>query len=175
MTYQIDPAHSAAQFKLRHMMIANVKGEFDRLSGTVDFDPANPSAASVDVNIEVASISTRDPRRDQDMQSPRFFDAATYPSITFKSRQVTPLGNGAFEVTGDLTLRGVTKEISLKVNSVSDEIKDPWGNLRRGAEATARINQSGFGMSFNAPLEGGGFMLSDAVDITLDLEMTRKP
>ena len=175
MTYQIDPAHSAAQFKLRHMMIANVKGEFDRLSGTVDFDPADPSAARVDVTIEVSSISTRDSRRDQDLQSPRFLDAANHPSVTFQSKRVEPAGDRAYKVIGDLSLRGVTKEVTLDVHAVSDEVKDPWGNMRRGAEATTRIHQSDFGLSFNAPLEGGGFMLSDAIDITLDMEMTRRP
>ena len=173
--YQIDPQHSAAQFKVRHMMIANVKGEFDKVSGTVDFDPTNPAATQVDVTIDVASISTREPTRDNDLKSANFFDVAKFPNITFKSTGVTASGDGHYEVVGDLTIHGVTNSVALNVESVTEEIKDPWGLMRRGATATTHISRAEFGMHFNMVMETGGVMVGDRVDITLDVEMTRKP
>ena len=175
MTYQIDPQHSAAQFKVRHMMIANVKGEFDKVSGTVEFDPSNPAASQVDVSIDVASISTRETARDNDLKSAHFFDVANYPTITFKSTGVAASGEGEYEVTGDLTIHGVTKPVALKVESFTEEVKDPWGLMRRGATATTHISRAEFGMHFNMALETGGVLVGDKVDITLDVEMTRKP
>jgi polyisoprenoid-binding protein YceI len=175
MIYQIDPQHSAAQFKVRHMMIANVKGEFDKVSGTVDFDPSNPTATQVEVSIDVASISTREPARDNDLKSERFFDVAKFPTITFKSTGVTATGEGQYEVVGDLTIHGVTNSVALQVESVTEEIKDPWGFMRRGATAATHISRGEFGMHLNLALEAGGVMVGDRVDITLDVEMTRKP
>src|SRR5215469_15942041 len=131
MIYQIDTQHSAAQFKVRHMMIANVKGEFDKLKGTVDFDPANLGATKIDATIDVASISTREADRDAHLKSPDFFDVAKFPEMTFRSTKAVPDGDG-YKVTGDLTIHGVTKPVTLEVDSVSPEIKDPWGFLRRG-------------------------------------------
>lgn len=174
MTYTIDTQHSSAQFKVRHMMIANVKGEFDKVSGAIEYDPANPSATSVEATIDVHSISTREPARDADLKSARFFDAEKFPEITFKSRSMTPLGGGAFKIDGDLTMHGVTKPVTLDVESVSDEVKDPWGLMRRGATATTKISRKEFGIELNVALETGGVMVGDHVDITLDVEMTRK-
>jgi polyisoprenoid-binding protein YceI len=173
-TYQIDTAHSSAQFKVRHMMIANVKGEFDKVSGTVVFDPANPSASSVEASIDVATISTRDEQRDAHLKSPDFFDVEKYPAITFKSKKVASAGGDSFNVTGDLTIHGVTKEVSLDVEELTDEAKDPWGNLRRGAAAKTRINRRDFGMNFNMALDTGGFMVGEDVDLTIDVEMIRQ-
>jgi polyisoprenoid-binding protein YceI len=175
MTYQIDTQHSSAQFKVRHMMIANVKGEFDKVAGTVDYDPANPAASKVEATVDVASVSTRETDRDNHLKSPDFFDVAKYPHISFKSTGVAKDGAGAYKVAGDLTIRGVTKPVTLEVESFTDEIKDPWGFMRRGATATARINRKDFGMEFNIPLDSGGFVVGDNIDITLDVEMTRKP
>lgn len=175
MTYQIDTQHSSAQFKVRHMMIANVKGEFDKVSGTVDFDSSNPGASSIEATIDVASISTRETDRDNHLKSPDFFDVAKFPAITFKSTKVTPAGNGEYKIAGNLTIRGVTKPVTLDVESVSDEVKDPWGFMRRGATAMTKINRKDFGMEFNIPLDAGGFVVGDHIDITLDVEMTRKP
>src|SRR5664279_1668062 len=107
-TYQIDPAHSSAQFKVRHMMIANVKGEFDKVSGTVSYDPANPAASSVEATVDVASVSTRDEQRDAHLKSADFFDVEKYPSINFKSKKVTASGSDSFTVVGDLAIHGVT-------------------------------------------------------------------
>jgi polyisoprenoid-binding protein YceI len=173
MTYNIDTQHSSAQFKVRHMMIANVKGEFDKLSGTVEFDPANASLSSVEAKIDVNSISTRETDRDNHLKSADFFDAAQFPEIAFKSKKVAASG-GAYKVVGDLTIHGITKEVTLDVESVSDEVKDGWGFLRRGTSATTRIDRRDFGLVFNIPLDGGGFVVGDNIDITLDVEMTRK-
>jgi polyisoprenoid-binding protein YceI len=174
MTYQIDPQHSAAQFKVRHLMIANVKGEFDKVSGTVDFDPANVAASKVEAVIDVASISTREPDRDNHLKSPDFFDVAKFPTITFKSSSVAPDGKG-YKVTGDLTLHGVTKPVILEVESITDEVKDGWGFLRRGLEAKTRIDRRDFDLTFNMAMDGGGVVVGDKVEITIDVELTRKP
>jgi len=173
-TYQIDPAHSSAQFKVRHMMIANVKGGFDKVSGTVNFDPANPSASTVEATIDVASISTRDEQRDAHLKSPDFFDVEKFPTISFKSKKVIPTGDGSFTVVGDLTIHGVTKEVELKVEELTEETKDPWGNMRRGASAKTRLHRKDFGMSFNMALEAGGFLVGEEVDLTIDVELVRQ-
>lgn len=173
MTYQIDTQHSSAQFKVRHMMIANVKGEFDKLSGSVDFDPANLSATKVEAVIEVASISTRETDRDNHLKSADFLDAEQFPQITFKSTSAVKDGDG-YEVLGDLTIHGVTKPVTLEVESLSDEIKDAWGFMRRGLSATTTIERSEFGLVFNIPMDGGGVVVGDKVHITLDVEITRK-
>ncbi len=173
-TYQIDPAHTSAQFKVRHMMIANVKGEFDKVSGTVTYDPANPGASSVEASIDVASVSTRDEQRDAHLKSADFFDVEKFPAITFKSKKVTVTGGDSFTVAGDLTIHGVTKEVDLKVEELTEETKDPWGNLRRGASAQTRINRKDFGMTFNMALDTGGFMVGDVVDLTIDVELVRQ-
>ena len=171
MTYRIDPKHSAARFKVRHMMIANVGGEFNAVSGTVDFDDAKPDQTRVEASIDVNSLHTGDPQRDGHIKGGDFFDAAQFPAMTFRSAKVAAAGSG-YTVTGDLTLHGVTKPVTLKVDSVSPEITDPYAGLRRGLSAVTSINRKDFGMGWNAPA-GGGVMLSENVEITLDLEMTR--
>lgn len=173
-TYQIDPAHTSAQFTVRHMMIANVKGEFDKISGTVNFDPENPSASTIEASIDVASISTHDQQRDADLKSPNFFDVEKFPTITYKSRNVTATGRGSFTVVGELTIHGITKEVDLKVEELTEETKDPWGNLRRGATAKARVHRKDFGMIFNVALEAGGFLVGEEVDLTIDVELIRQ-
>jgi polyisoprenoid-binding protein YceI len=175
ITYQIDPAHSSAQFKVRHMMISNVKGEFHKISGMVNFEPANPTASTVEASIETASIITRDPQRDTHLKSGDFLDVEKFPVITFKSKKVRSSGSGKFIVTGDLTIRGVTKEVILDVEDVTEEVKDPVGNVRRGATAETRINRKDFGINFNMALEAGGFVIGEDVDITIDVEMIRQP
>jgi polyisoprenoid-binding protein YceI len=175
MTYQIDPQHTTVQFKVRHLMIAYVRGVFAKFSGSVDFDPANPGATRIDVTIDAASIATPEAARNEHLKGADFFDTANHPAMTFRSKSVAAAGEGAYNVTGDFTLRGVTKDVTLRVQNVTGETKDPWGNLRRGCEASARISRKDFGMTFNAPLESGGVLVSDEVDITLDVEMMRKP
>jgi len=171
MTYQIDSKHSAVRFKVRHMMIAFVGGEFNSVSGSVEFDPAKPEASKIDASIDVNSLHTGDPQRDGHIKGADFFDAANFPAITFRSSKVAAAGSG-YKVTGGLTLRGVTKEVTLSVDAVSPEITDPWSLQRRGLSAVTTINRKDFGMSWNADVSGGK-MLSDDIEITLDLEMTR--
>jgi len=172
MTYQIDPKHSAAHFQVRHMTIAFVKGEFGNVTGTVNFDDAKPEASSVDVSIEVASLYTRDAQRDGHMKSPDILDAEANPAVTFKSTSVAKAGAG-YSVVGNLTLRGVTKETTLNVTNVSAEVTDPWTLKRRGVTATGKISRSAFGMGWNMELPGVGLMVSDDVDVSIDLEITR--
>ena len=174
IVYQIDPAHSAAQFKVRHMMIANVKGEFSKVSGTVTYDPADPSAAQIQTTVDASSISTRDEQRDAHLKSADFFDVARFPSITFQSNKVAPTGSDSFEVVGDLTIRGVTQPVALTVEEVTPEAKDPWGNMRRGATAKTKIRRKDFGLNWNVTLEAGGFLVGDDIEITLDVELIRQ-
>jgi len=172
-TYEIDTAHSAAQFSVRHMMISNVKGEFNKLTGTVVYEPKHLAASKINAVIDASTISTREPKRDAHLKSPDFFDVAKYPTITFTSKSVTA-ANGKILVRGDLTMRGVSKEIVLTVETPTAEIKDPYGMLRSGTTASAKVNRKDWGLSWNAALESGGVVVGDEVTITLDIEMTRK-
>src|SRR5579871_1269242 len=169
MTYQIDPKHSSAHFTVRHMMIASVRGRFDSVSGTVDFDPAKPDAGRFDATIDVNSLHTGDPQRDGHLKTPDFFDAAKYPTITFRSKKITPAGGKNYKATGDLTIRGVTKEATLNIENLSDEVTDPWKLQRRGVGASTKVSRKDFGLAFDPD----GAMVSDTVEITLDIEMTR--
>jgi polyisoprenoid-binding protein YceI len=172
--YQIDTAHSHAQFKVRHMMIANVRGEFSKVTGSVVYDPENPSATQINAEIDVSTINTREPQRDEHLKSADFFDAIRHPSITFVSKSVTASGPNGFEVAGDLTIRGNTRQIALTVEELTPEAKDPWGSLRRGASAKTRINRKNFGLEWNVALEAGGFLVGDEVEITIDVELVRQ-
>jgi len=173
-TYQIDSAHTHAQFKVRHLMVSNVKGDFDKVTGTVEYDDQNHAASSIDITVDVASISTREPQRDAHLKSADFFDVEKYPTITFVSKGVVKSGENSFEVVGDLTIHGVTKTIDLDVEDVSPEVKDPFGLFRRGATAKATILRSDFGLVYNSVLEAGGVAISDEVHITIDTEFTRQ-
>jgi len=169
MTYQIDSMHSSARFKIRHMMIANISGTFDTVSGTVEFDPAHPEAARLDANIDVNSLHTGEAKRDGHLKTPEFFDAENHPSITFRSKKITSSGGNNYKATGDLTVRGVTREVTLDVEGLSGEVTDMWKLQRRGVAASVRLSRKDFGIIFDPD----GAMVSDAVDITLDVEMTR--
>jgi polyisoprenoid-binding protein YceI len=169
MTYQIDPKHSSAHFKVRHMMIANVRGKFDSVSGTVEYDSAKPDGARFDATIHVNSLHTGDPQRDGHLKTPDFLDVEKFPTITFRSKKVVPAGGRNYKATGDLTIRGVTKEATLDVEGLSDEVTDPWKLQRRGVAATTKVSRKDFGLVFDPD----GAMVSDAVEITLDIEMTR--
>jgi polyisoprenoid-binding protein YceI len=173
-TYQIDPQHTGAHFKVRHMMISNVKGEFTRVTGSAEFDPSKPGAAHVEVVIDTTSINTREPQRDGHLKSADFLDVERYPEITFRSTGVVPAGNDSYEVVGDLTIHGVTRQVALQVESVTKEVKDPWGFLRVGASAHTKIERTEFGLTWNAALEAGGFLVGDEVEITIDAELVRK-
>ncbi|SPE29687.1 conserved hypothetical protein [Candidatus Sulfopaludibacter sp. SbA6] len=172
--YGFDPAHSSAHFSVRHMMISNVRGEFTKLSGTVIFNPDNLQASSVEAVIDASSIRTRDDQRDAHLKSPDFLDVEHYPEIRFRSTRIGRDGS-EYMVHGDLTIRGVTKEVPLKVEDLTPEAKDPWGNLRAGATASAKIKRGEFGLGWNMVLEAGGFLVGEEVSITIDVELVRRP
>ena len=174
-TWTIDPGHSAAQFTVRHMVIANVKGEFDGPVGTITFDPADLKSLKVDVTIATKSVNTRNADRDKDLRSDLFFDVAKFPKMTFKSKRAEPTGAGKLKLIGDLTIKGVTKEVTLDVEGPTQEIKDIWGERRIGATATTTIDRREFGLTYNRMLEGGGAVVGDTVNVTIDVEFTRKP
>jgi len=173
-TWQIDPMHTSVEFTVRHMMISNVKGTFEKTSGTVTIDGSDPTTAKIDATIDASSINTRVERRDADLKSPDFLDVAKYPTITFKSTKVEANGEGKWKVTGDLTLHGVTKPVVLDVEGTGAPIKDPFGNTRAGASATTKINRRDFGISYNKTLDAGGVMVGDEVSITIDVEAIKK-
>jgi polyisoprenoid-binding protein YceI len=174
VTYTIDPAHSGAGFKIRHLMIAYIRGGFSGVTGEVTVDQSNPANTKINATINATSLHTHDEKRDAHVKGADFLETDKYPTITFVSKNVTPDGKNQWKVTGDLTLHGVTKEATLEVESAGVEAKDPWGNLRTGAEATTVIKRSDYGLKFNAPLETGGVMLSDDVHIHLDIELIKK-
>jgi polyisoprenoid-binding protein YceI len=171
-TWKIDPAHSSAQFVVRHMMITNVRGGFSGVQGTVVYDPADLSSSSIDVNIDKKSLSTGDATRDTHVKSADFLDVEKYPTITFKSKKITKDGDG-LKVIGDLTIHGVTKEVALNVEGPTGEQKDPYGNIRVGASATTKIKRSDFGLTWNAALETGGIMLGDDLKLELDVSLIK--
>lgn len=166
-TWNIDPAHTVAEFKVKHMMISNVKGQFTKVTGSLTLDEADLSKSSVEATIEIGSIATGDAGRDGHLQSAEFFDAATYPTMTFKSTSVK-----AGAVTGDLTIKGVTKPVTIDFESTGTAT-DPYGNLRAGFEGRTVINRKDWGVSFNAPLEAGGVLVSDKVTLEFDISAIR--
>jgi polyisoprenoid-binding protein YceI len=173
-TYTIDPAHSVADFKVRHLMVSNVRGEFSGVSGTVQFDRENPANSSIEAKIDVNTIQTRDAQRDAHLKSADFFDVEKYPTMTFVSKKVAKNGSDDYKVTGDLTIHGVTKEVVLDVEAVAPEVKDPWGNVKAGASAKTKINRKDFGLVWNVGLEAGGVLVGDDVQIHLDLELAKQ-
>ncbi len=173
-TWAIDPGHSNISFAIRHMMVSNVRGSFATFSGTVTGDPANPAGAVIEATIDAASIDTKDAKRDTHLKSPDFLDVAKFPTITFKSKKIAPAGAGKFAVTGDLTLHGVTKEVVLEVEGPTPAIKDPFGNTRAGASATAKISRKDFGITWSKSMDGGGLVVGDEITVTIDVEATQK-
>ena len=172
--WQIDPAHSAAHFSVRHLMISNVRGEFSKVSGNVVLDPSDLTKSSVEVIVDATTIDTREPQRDEHLRSADFLDVANHPSITFRSKQITAAGAGRFKVTGDLTIRGVTRAVTFDVDGPTPPVKDPWGNVRAGVSATAKINRKDFGLVWNALTEAGGVVVGDEVSITFEAELVQK-
>jgi polyisoprenoid-binding protein YceI len=172
--WQIDPAHSSAQFSVRHMAISTVRGAFSKVTGSVVFDDKDVSKSTVEVTIDANSVDTRVPDRDNDLRSEKFFDVAHYPSITFKSKRVEQVAPGKLKVTGDLTIRGTTKEVVLDVEGPTAPMKDPWGNTRNAATATTKINRQDFGVKWNATLDNGGVVVGDDVSIIIDVELVKK-
>jgi polyisoprenoid-binding protein YceI len=173
--WQIDPRHSDAQFAITHLMIATVRGEFHGIKGTVKLDQDDVTKSNVDVSLDATTVDTREPDRDKHLRSADFFDVEKFPAMTFKSTRVEDAGAGKLKVTGDLTIRGVTKPVVLDVTAPKPPIKDPWGMQRSAVTATTKINRLDYGVSWNKTLDSGGMMLGDLVDITLDIEMVIPP
>ncbi|MGA8151501.1 MAG: YceI family protein [Terriglobales bacterium] len=172
-TWKIDPVHSAAQFKVKHMMISNVKGEFTGLTGTLTLDPTDITKSRIESSIDAATINTRDPQRDAHLKSADFFDVEKFPSLTFKSTRVSKKGDGELAVEGDLSIHGITRKAVFEVEGPSVPMKDPWGNTRVGLSATTRINRKDFGLTWNAALETGGILVGEEVTITLDVQFVK--
>jgi polyisoprenoid-binding protein YceI len=173
MAWQIDTAHSQVEFTVRHMMISNVRGRFETLAGTVEFDEANPARSTVDVQIEAASISTRDARRDGHLKSPDFLDAEQYPYLTFKSKRVQPTGDTTGKIVGDLTVRDVTREVVLDVE-YSGLAKSPWGTTSAGFSGTTKINRKDWNLNWNQALETGGVLVGDEIKVNIELEIVKQ-
>jgi polyisoprenoid-binding protein YceI len=172
-TWKIDPAHSSADFKVKHMMISHVKGSFAGITGTLTEHAVDASLSSVDASIDLTTINTGDAQRDGHLKSPDFFDAEKFPTMTFQSKTVTKKGEGEYAVAGDLTIHGVTKPATFAVEGPSAPGKDPWGNTRIGLSATTKINRKDFGLGWNAALETGGVLVGEDVAITLDVEFIK--
>jgi polyisoprenoid-binding protein YceI len=174
VTWQLDPNHSNAQFVVRHLGISNVQGEFTKVTGTVQLDEQDISKSSVVASIDLSSVDTRVQKRDDDLKSEHFFDVAKYPVMSFQSTKISKTGDGTAKMTGNLTLHGVTKEVTFDVTGPSKAIQ-AMGGTRRGASATAQINRQDFGLTYMSnKLPGGDEMIGDMVTITLDIEMVPK-
>ncbi len=173
-SWSIDPDHSNVGFKVRHMMISNVRGEFGKFNGVVELDDQDVTKSKVDVTVDTASISTGVVKRDEHLKSADFFDVAKYPTMTFVSQKVKKVGNDKLRVSGLLTLHGVTREVVLDVEGPTRAYKDQWGNVKRGATAIARINRKDFGLTWNAAIESGGVAVGEEITIALEIELLKK-
>jgi polyisoprenoid-binding protein YceI len=172
-TWNIDPSHSVAEFKVKHMMISNVKGQFAKLSGALTLNESELANSRVEASIDAASIETRDAQRDTHLKSADFFDVEKFPTLSFKSTRVRLVRDGDLAVEGDLTIRGVTRKVIFSVEGPTPPTPDPWGNTRVAVSATTRINRKDFGLTWNAALETGGILVGDEVTITLDVEFVK--
>ena len=173
-TWKLDPAHSHAEFKVKHMMISNVKGSFSGLSGTLTEHATDKTLSTIEASIDVNSIVTGDAQRDAHLKTADFFDAAQFPTMTFRSSKVQPNGDGGYNVVGDLTLHGQTRQQTFIVEGPTAPGKDPWGNTRIGLSATTKINRKDYGLSWNAALETGGILVGDDVNITIEAQFVRQ-
>jgi polyisoprenoid-binding protein YceI len=172
-TWNLDPVHSVAEFKVKHMMISNVKGQFPALTGVLTLGESDHGNSRVEASIDVTSINTRDSQRDAHLKSEDFFHAEKHPALTFKSTRITRNDEGDLLVGGDLTIRGVTRHVVLVIDGPTEPAKDPWGNTRLGLSATTKINRKDFGLIWNAALETGGILVGDDVTITLDVQFVK--
>ena len=173
MSWQIDSAHSQIQFSVRHMMISNVRGRFENFTGVVEFNEQDPTQSKVDVQIEAASVNTREAQRDGHLKSPDFFNADKYPYLTFKSRRIEKTDATHGRVVGDLTIRDVTKEVVLNVE-YAGQAKSPWGTTSAGFSATTKINRKDWGLTWNQTLETGGVLVGDEISVNVDLEIVKQ-
>jgi polyisoprenoid-binding protein YceI len=173
-TWNVDSTHSAVEFKVKHMMISNVKGHFTGVTGTLSLNEDDLTQSSVEAEIEIASIHTRDESRDAHLKSAEFFDAEQFPKMLLKSTHIAVKSDGELVVTGDLTIKGITHSVQFAVEGPTPPSKDPWGNSRIGVAATTKINRKDFGLTWNAALETGGVMVGEEIAITLDLEFVKQ-
>lgn len=173
ITWKLDPAHSSAEFKVKHMMISNVKGTFSGLSGTLTEHTVDSTLSSVEASVDISTVNTGDAQRDGHLKSADFFDVEKYPAMTFKSTKVERKAEDEYRVTGDLTIHGVTKPVTFAVEGPTAPGKDPWGNTRIGLSATTKINRKDFGLSWNAALETGGFLVGEDVQLTLEAQFIK--
>jgi len=172
-TWNIDPVHSVAEFKVKHMMISNVKGQFPKVTGALTVDENDLSRSRVEASIEAVSIETRDPQRDAHLRSADFLDVEKFPTLSFNSTRISLVREGELAVEGDLTIRGVTRKVTFSVEGPTPPVKDPWGNTRIAVSATTKINRKEFGLTWNAALETGGILVGDEVAVTLDVEFVK--
>jgi polyisoprenoid-binding protein YceI len=172
-TWNIDPVHSVAEFKVKHMMISNVKGQFTSVKGVLVLDETDLTKSHVEASIEAASITTRDAQRDTHLKSADFLDVEKFPTLSFKSTRISRTGAGELAVAGDLTIHGVTRNIIFTVEGPTPPAKDPWGNTRLGLSATTKISRKDFGLNWNATLETGGILVGDEVTITFDVQFVK--
>ena len=172
-TWKSDPTHASVQFAVSHLMVSTVRGTFDTFDVTATIDENDVSRSSVEATIEVASVNTRNEKRDDHLKSADFFDVATHPTLTFKSKAVEKVQDNAYKVTGDLTLMGVTQEVVLEVTGSPKAMKDPWGNSRVGGTVTTTINRTDYGLKYNSVLDSGGVAIGEEVEITIDIELVQ--
>jgi polyisoprenoid-binding protein YceI len=172
-TWNLDPAHSTAEFKVRHMMISNVKGSFTGLSGTLTLHETDHTLSRIEASIDVATVSTGDAQRDGHLKSADFFDVEKFPAMTFKSTRIEHKSGGDYSVIGELRIHGVTKTVTFAVEDVSEQAKDPWGNTRIGLSATSKINRKDFGLTWNAALETGGILVGEEATISLEVQFIK--
>ena len=172
MKWNIDTAHTLVQFSVRHMMLAKVRGQFEKFGGTVNLDEAHPENTSVDIKVDTASINTRKSKRDDHLRSPDFFDAEKYPHISFDSKRVEVTGPSTAYLFGDLTIKDLTREVKMDVE-YTGKAKSPWGTTSVGFNGTTKINRKDWGLTWNQALETGGVLVGDDVDLTIELELVQ--
>ncbi len=173
MAWKIDPAHSGIMFSVRHMMVSNVRGRFEEFRGTVEFDEEDPIRSSVDIEIDAASLNTKEPQRDAHLKSPDFLDAERFPHLTFKSRRVEKVDDSHGRIIGDLTIRDLTREVVLEVE-YAGQAKSPWGTFSAGFSATTKLNRKDWELNWNQLLETGGVLVGDQVKIDIELELIKQ-
>jgi polyisoprenoid-binding protein YceI len=172
-TWNVDPVHSVAEFKVKHMMISNVKGQFPKITGTLALDESDLAGSRIEASIEATSIETRDAQRDAHLKSADFLHVEKFPALSFKSTSITLVRDGELAVEGDLAIRGVTRKVLFAVEGPTPPTKDPWGNTRVAVSATTKISRKDFGLTWNAALETGGILVGDEVTINLDVQFVR--
>jgi polyisoprenoid-binding protein YceI len=173
-TWEIDPSHTSVEFSIRHMMVSTVKGQFEKVKGSLQLDDKDVTKSTVEVTIQLDSVNTHEPKRDGHLKSPDFFDTAKFPTATFKSTKVQKAGKNKLKVTGDLNLHGVTKSVVLDVAGPTEAFKTPFGTTVRGAHATTKIDRKDFGIGWNKVLDNGGVLVGNEVSLDLSIELAEK-